>query len=492
MIAAKRGGLRCLFAPGCALAVGCWAVVPVSAQPAMMPGIGQQAEPEETESQRVARERRVREEAVLDSVGRLESRFADEFVLLGVRDLVERSHASFVAGDYEPAAAFAGLAMKVARENDRDRPIDALYNRGAALQEARAYAEAERVLRTVVAMPMESDRDRRIGAAASIRLGLLRLEDADRAAELELSGLDPLARILEPEPESGWRAYADAVNFVIDGYSAAAEHFARALELRPDDARAKRNLQIARLRAGELVRTLYEARREFEDALAAIIRPQELIRETARLAEEQGAAADATRDRERGLRGATPEDFRVAAERSSDEQTPINADTSELFQRAGVTRELLQTRLAGTDPVLVPLLTDLVEEFELGLRDAVESQRWSVYEFDAGDVREGRELQQQAERDLLAVLEKLRRNAQNFQNQAQQQQQQRDQQAEQQRQQRQEPRDVEDNQQRSYEGEQAERDRNRRIEQLLEREEEDLERVRRADPQRDQPVEEDW
>jgi len=431
-------------------------------------------------------------ERAVDLVERLATRYRDEMTGRSVRELVEQSKVAYDAGGYERAAALARLArqriVERARDDRRpDIPIQAVYNEAVALQAIGVRDEARRLLERASAMETRSARDEAVAADASYNLGLLELREADAAAaEIDPASLDPVARILEPQPERGWSDYATTMEFLIAGYRRAAGHFERALERSPDDPDAARGLQIARLRAGELVRQRYEARREFDDLLARIVRPEELIRETQRLADEQGAAASNTERRERGLRGVGDRAFRDAGMKSAGEQEPISDDTSRMFQRAGLTRQVIDERVVPADPQLGPILSSLLEEFELGLRDAVESQRWSEFELERAEVAEGAALQRQAEEDLRRVLRELENAARNFQQQGQEAQQERSAEAQAERDAREEPQDS----QRNYD---EERRRDRSVDAILANEQEDLERVRETQRRRSgDDVEKDW
>ena len=433
--------------------------------------------------------------AALDGVARLTDRLRQEWGdRVPLRELVRQSHRAIDAGDHERGAALARLARRIAGERDRDAPIEAVYNEGMALLAVGAVSEGRRLLERASGMPTDGARERGVAADASFHLGVLALAYADDEARLaDVASLDPVARILEEDPERGWSDYDATIEFAARAYDEAARHFERVLKARPDDEGARRNVQVARLRAGELVRDRYEARREFDDLLSRIVRPEELIRRTTQLADAQGAAADESTGLLRELHRPTSEQAsRLAADRLG-QQVEINDATDALFKRAGLTRRVIDERVAPADPMLGPLLSALLEEFELGLRDAVESQRWAAFEFESGEMSEGAVLQRQAEQDLRAVLEKLQNAARNFNQQGQRAQQQRSQQEQQQRderERRQQQRQGEEQFRADAQYEDARRDRT--VRGILANEQDDLDRVRQSRRGGGRPVEKDW
>mgnify|MGYP006271482503 CR=1 FL=1 len=325
-----------------------------------------------------------------------------------VRTLVTRSADAYEAGRYVESAALARAAWRLggdrAGAGDRgEPPMEAAYNEGLALLALDEVEAAAGRLRVVRAMRAEGGYERGIVADATYALGLIELAGADAAAEARSGSRDPLFGVLLGDAEEGWGEYEALMGELIGHYLRAAGLFEEVMASSPGDGDASRNYQIARLRAGELQRARYEAWEERREIMERIVRPDEAMRALERLAVSQGDLAGATESAVGG--GDGDGDGGLFAM----DQEPVTAETGSLFDRAAVTRELLDGRLGEPVPAeTLCVLRTRYEEAERGWWDAVEGQRWAALELEGGDLGEGARLQRQAERDLREILERLR------------------------------------------------------------------------------------
>ncbi len=411
-----------------------------------------------------------------------------------VRRLVDASRDAIGGDEYVDGAAYARIAWvegaERVRSGERDElPMEAAYNEGVALMRLGAVEAAAGRFRTVRAMPASDGFERRLVRDAAYNLGLLRLSEADAAVSSRVDSRDPLAGLVLGDPDEGWARYDELIDELMAGYASAAAYFEEVLRDEPDDVEAARNLRIAHLRMGELQRRRYEAWREREDLAAQIVRPDEAMTELQSLADRQDGEASASRSLEEAVESGEAE-AGPAARGAIAGQRPLTADTDELREGVVRTTELLRGRLRETlPPMVMEQLTPLYEEAGLGLRDAVDGQRWSVFEFANEDLGEGAALQEQARDDLLAVLEKLQTRTppppQRGEEGDDQQQNPEDSDEEG------DPEEADDSQEDFQEVLHA-REREARIREILEREREDLERVRQFQRRRTGGAERDW
>jgi hypothetical protein len=415
-----------------------------------------------------------------------------------VRSLVDRSRSRYQEGAFVASAAAARLAWRVSNDRvesgERERPaMEAAFNEGAALLSLGAFESARTRLRAVRAMEASDGFERRLAADAAYNLGLIALATADAEAESFRADADPLVGVLLGDAQEGWRSYDEAADRVIGLYTDAARLFEERLAADPSDEEAARNAQIARLRAGEVQRARYAAWEEREAIASRIVRPDEAIARLQRLADAQEAEAEETKDRRAE---ASVEPARLRREQRAD-QRPITSDSDALFSGVAATRELLGGRLGDSLPAPTrEILATLYEEAELGLWDAVDGQRWAEYEFDEGGLEEAASLQAQAARDLRDILEKLRSRTPPPPQQQQQQRGDNESTGEAERSERDSSEETdppdENTGDTDFEDERLAERRDRLLRQIFEREEIDLERVRRSKRRESEPVEQDW